>query len=1436
MTDDDLIDLIDRVSPADLTPEECAMIRTAARNSPEVRRACLERIGLEEQLAAVLGRPHVSVDALLAGRRRPGAGQGRGPWLTLAVLCLLTAGLGTIVVARWRPRPDADPGTANAEADPMATVVATVAREPDAVADAKPEAAAAPDATAAAAAAPESAVAATAAAAATAVTPPPENSPWARTLAAGPAAPTLDDLFRHMPIRENIDRSELQAWFTPLPGTPWKILRPRAVGKTRQRTLSAMEGRFRLAAPLHEGTALRLMIHDPQGLRITAWSGTRGATIEVDGSPPARWCGSVLVRPAADRPVERRWLTSTSDGRGERVGIAWQPGVGDFLGIVELRFIRGSLVLSRGEVRLIEVPLPEPPEEILFEGQLAIGGVELVRAVEPPPLPPPPPATVQWQPADLPWTGPAAAAVEKRPDGSVRLARADGGATPLVAICRLPPAAFGPRETLLQITDYTPGSGVVLTGTDGKPAVVCGFVKPDATKIPDRQGAIFMAWTPDNSPITGGGRDRFAFAPPTVWLRLSLVNSGLVISWSGDGNTWARLREFPPAALPGGIAGVGLFAGGHPAQAITLTSVGVAELPGLAKILPRDLLAAIDPLLATGGEIKDPVSWSQRWLERLPSGVAASRWMAAAAIRTLATSAANHAPTLGRFAWQHARSLDMPLEDRLAVCDDLNRLTKIRTPQEATPLDGIYGLVAGDCLARGDTAGYRAAWLRLQQAPNDASGPSLTQHSFDPLRVQVEALRRRVFDGPGPALRAEVMRQRFYATDATTAEAEEREFEPGEPPMPETDTSWAEAVADFRATIDAGNWDGAQRTLARIAAESGGRLLDQGLVQDEHDGDRFFPLWSVVDDALRERAEFRSFMLEGPAERGRLRLGQLRASGDARGLAVAADEFPGTPAAVEALEWLATRSLAAGDVPAARSAVRAGLTWAGPEPRDRLLAIDALARAIAEDDVETLPAAAVGSVSGGELTAAITAMRRTRRTPVAAAPAPGDVAAVKRATLVAPASAQIRIDVAASPGPLPGITFPRSPPFFRTRFDWVGESCAVLPHGDRLLASNGWSVTSIDAATGAVHWQTPVAPKTDRPAVGGLVPLRPACGPRHVFVRRFATGRTTTVAALDADSGAVAWESRPDAATPPLSDPVFADGMLLWCEGKFDTRNFMLLVGADPTTGQRKFTRPLCVLRPGWLNSRPGGGAAEPGDCQIAVVDGRLFIALGGTVLCCDAGGRLQWARRLPWISAAADPGWYHRSPAPPLHHAGTLFVMPPGVPGLVAVAADSGRLVWKTPLPSARRVVGIAGSAAAAWVVVETEAGLVACDVRDGTPRLILDGRDGPGDPWLGISPARLLGAATTTADGLAIVAVQTRRADADKSGMLDASLVWIDVGSGAIRHTAPLPALAGNPPWLGPMAAADGRLWLLAAPEPSPAPTDPRRAVWELAPAPAP
>ena len=63
--DNDLLDLIGRAALEELTAEQCVSIRAAAAMSPEIRQACLERIGLEEQLAATLGRPRVSVDELL---------------------------------------------------------------------------------------------------------------------------------------------------------------------------------------------------------------------------------------------------------------------------------------------------------------------------------------------------------------------------------------------------------------------------------------------------------------------------------------------------------------------------------------------------------------------------------------------------------------------------------------------------------------------------------------------------------------------------------------------------------------------------------------------------------------------------------------------------------------------------------------------------------------------------------------------------------------------------------------------------------------------------------------------------------------------------------------------------------------------------------------------------------------------------------------------------------------------------------------------------------------------------------------------------------------------------------------------------------------------------------------------------------------------------
>jgi hypothetical protein len=197
-------------------------------------------------------------------------------------------------------------------------------------------------------------------------------------------------------------------------------------------------------------------------------------------------------------------------------------------------------------------------------------------------------------------------------------------------------------------------------------------------------------------------------------------------------------------------------------------------------------------------------------------------------------------------------------------------------------------------------------------------------------------------------------------------------------------------------------------------------------------------------------------------------------------------------------------------------------------------------------------------------------------------------------------------------------------------------------------------------------------------------------------------------------------------------------------------------------------------------------------------------------------------------VGPDADGWWWRQAQTPPLVHADTLFVVQPGVQAVTAIDARSGRLTWRVPLPGVRRLVGLAGEGDAARLVVETADGIVGIELKRGAGRMLLEARDGPGDAWLGIGPTRLMGAAIAAPDGHAIAAVQRRRPEPGKPDVLEVAILWIDVVSGAIVHTAELPALAGNPPWAGPLASAGGSLWLLAHPNP----TDLRRSLWQLAP----
>jgi outer membrane protein assembly factor BamB len=662
------------------------------------------------------------------------------------------------------------------------------------------------------------------------------------------------------------------------------------------------------------------------------------------------------------------------------------------------------------------------------------------------------------------------------------------------------------------------------------------------------------------------------------------------------------------------------------------------------------------------------------------------------------------------------------------------------------------------------------------------------------------------------------------------------QLETGGPVVFDADRRLSNVAREFAAAVAQEDWPDAQRTVARHLAESGAAAASQ-LIRHPDDPDRMVTLPVLVAATLRDHPAYRDALQGDAADRGRLRMRSVAAAGDAKGMEVAAVEFAGTPAGAEAHEWLAARAMAAGDIAAAREHAVAGRAWADADTAGRLVSIEALAEALGGAGVRTKPQAGLPNVSAAEI-AAVVAQAPARGPVAERLPPPGDLEATKRLDLdAAPAKEGYSSHADSLRNPIDErLHVFIAPPFFRQRLDWGAEVCTIAAAPGRLLVNNRIELVSLDPVTAAVQWRLPPGPKSGGlDSLGpGLVAMRPCCDDRHAYVRRLAHGNAPTVAAVRLADGTVAWESTATAPHPPISDPVLVDGGLQFFELRPGVTDELTFVVVDPISGARRMQKTVGVVQSGWRVRRAKYDERniEAGDCQVTAADGRLYVTIGGSVFCCDADGQLRWTRHLPWLAADVDGWWRYQAQTPPLVHDGSVFLMQPGFPGIAAVDAADGQLLWKQPLEGPRRLVGIAGAGAAARLVVETAEGILACDPRDGSTRMLLEARDGPGDFWLGIAPTRLVGPPLATADGHVIAMVQQRRADKAATGVLDVAVVWVDVATGGVQKTAEVPSLAGKPPWAGPLAVAEGRLWTLAFANAA----DMRRALWELAPKPAP
>ena len=428
---------------------------------------------------------------------------------------------------------------------------------------------------------------------------------------------------------KELTEAKVRQLFEPVAG---QVLELAATSDTNGSAVT-FTGFARLRAPWVPDAVLRWSCHSSQPFGVHLWTGQRGISLWYYG-PGNResWAayqttcrpGQPLVVDGRSLPVNdpELALITTDDGRtGHAVA-----------GTFAVRHQRGSLVLTKGDLQLLSVPLADLPREVYFQGNAALlRDLALYRAT---PVPdetlPDRKLVIHGQmPSLFAWKEhlPAGAELVRRRDGGVQLLAAETGSTAWVAVPLIRPGLY---EVVLEIENATPGAGIFLGDEDSHPLQGVAYFRDPPT---GRTG--FMLVNSDVLP-TAPAMDLkaapAAWAPRPQWLKLVAAGGTLKCFSSGDGTHWGQPLAALATAKPGWDRLVLQLPPGRERRQIAVRRMQVRELDGITALADAESLeqAANLRLLARLGGKLDFELWQQLVWEHVPAGAEPLAWRRAA--------------------------------------------------------------------------------------------------------------------------------------------------------------------------------------------------------------------------------------------------------------------------------------------------------------------------------------------------------------------------------------------------------------------------------------------------------------------------------------------------------------------------------------------------------------------------------------------------------------------------------------------------------------------------------------------------------------------------------------------------------------------------------------------------------------------------------------
>ena len=159
------------------------------------------------------------------------------------------------------------------------------------------------------------------------------------------------------------DEASLRALLAEVPGADARLEK---TGR-HERSLCRISGQWRLRPAWQADSALRLSLAEMRDFQVHFWAGRRGVTLCFYPDFHRTWAAYGTARSGASPRPDEMVLWATDQGRYRRTGT----------GTVAVYHCDGSLILARGDVRLLTVPLAESPSEVVLDGRAYVRGLAM---------------------------------------------------------------------------------------------------------------------------------------------------------------------------------------------------------------------------------------------------------------------------------------------------------------------------------------------------------------------------------------------------------------------------------------------------------------------------------------------------------------------------------------------------------------------------------------------------------------------------------------------------------------------------------------------------------------------------------------------------------------------------------------------------------------------------------------------------------------------------------------------------------------------------------------------------------------------------------------------------------------------------------------------------------------------------------------------------